>query len=172
MDTTVRAQQFVPFPAEAVGEALAGPSVLVIGYGNPLRGDDGLGWYAAEQLADSLTVEGVTILAHHQLTPELAEAISRVDLALFIDARCDGRPGELRCEAVAPNQPSSGSFTHQFDPPALLTCAQALYGACPAAFLLSVTGVSFGYEEALSEPVLGAVPRLLERIHELIDGRR
>jgi hypothetical protein len=49
--------------------------VLIIGYGNPLRTDDGLGWRAAYRLAASLKDAPVEALAVHQLTPELGEAI-------------------------------------------------------------------------------------------------
>ena len=32
---------------------------LVIGYGNPLRSDDGVGWHVAERLADDPRLAGV-----------------------------------------------------------------------------------------------------------------
>jgi hydrogenase maturation protease len=59
---------------------------LIIGYGNPLRGDDDVGWEAASRLAAALPSEAVHILAVHQLTPELAEAVSEADLLIFVDA--------------------------------------------------------------------------------------
>jgi len=46
--------------------------VLVIGYGNTLRGDDGLGQRAAEALAQRALPDGVEVLSCHQLTIELA----------------------------------------------------------------------------------------------------
>ena len=46
--------------------------VLIIGYGNPLRADDGVGWQAARRLAELRQDEFVETLALHQLTPELA----------------------------------------------------------------------------------------------------
>jgi hypothetical protein len=49
--------------------------VLIVGYGNPLRGDDGLGWRAAERLRTVIQDAGVEILALHQLTPELMETL-------------------------------------------------------------------------------------------------
>ena len=58
---------------------------LIIGYGNPLRGDDGLGWRAAEQLAEIIPQSEAEVIACHQLTPELAEPISRARLVIFID---------------------------------------------------------------------------------------
>src|SRR5688500_920322 len=76
------------------------PSPLVIGYGNPLRGDDGFGWQIAQQLAGLLIDESVTVLAVQQLTPELAEAVGRASLVMFVDAHAGGRPGQLVVRAL------------------------------------------------------------------------
>lgn len=66
--------------------------MLIVGYGNRLRSDDGLGVLAAEQLLRAGPVEGTEILACRQLTPEFAESISQVETVLFIDAsRGDSR---------------------------------------------------------------------------------
>jgi hydrogenase maturation protease len=72
--------------------------VLIVGYGNPLRGDDGLGWHAAEALRAALPE--AEILAVHQLTPELAEDASRAELVIFLDAAETGAPGEWRCREI------------------------------------------------------------------------
>jgi hydrogenase maturation protease len=63
------------------------PRILIIGYGNPLKSDDGLGWHAAQELSRELTPPGVKVIRAHQLTPELAEEASTAELVLFIDAR-------------------------------------------------------------------------------------
>ena len=61
---------------------------LVIGYGNPLRGDDGFGCSAAGLLAADPRLDGATVLGRHQLTPELATDIAGASLvggAAFTD---------------------------------------------------------------------------------------
>ena len=50
---------------------------LVIGIGNPLRGDDGVGPLRAEQAG------GRSV---HQLTPELAAELPELEAVLFIEA--------------------------------------------------------------------------------------
>ena len=65
------------------------PKVLVVCYGNPLRGDDGVGWIVAEKLQQRSLPDFVFIQTHIQLTPEQAADLSEADLAIFIDA-CDG----------------------------------------------------------------------------------
>jgi hydrogenase maturation protease len=125
--------------------------VLVIGYGNPLRGDDGFGFRAAERIPGALAV--------HQLTPELMEPISRADRVLFLDAAAEGVPGEVRRRPVHP-APDARSFTHHSTPESLLAGALALYGRAPDAILLTVTGADFSLSETLSPPVQAALDSL------------
>jgi hydrogenase maturation protease len=142
--------------------------ILIIGWGNPLRGDDGLGWRAAGQLAEALQEPEVTVRVSHQLLPEFAEELRRFDLVIFIDASCDnGASGQVRFERVEPSRSPSAAFTHQMDPPGLLAMAERLYGACPKAVLFSVAGSSFGYGEGLSPEVQSAMPELLARIRKI-----
>ena len=58
---------------------------LVVGYGNPLRCDDAIGWRAALALADDPRLAGVDVLARHQLTPELAVDVAAALLGLSAD---------------------------------------------------------------------------------------
>ena len=71
-----------------------GPArVLVIGYGNALRADDGVGWHAAGLLADDPRLVGATVMALHQLAPELALDLSAATLAVLVDASTATLPG-------------------------------------------------------------------------------
>ena len=141
---------------------------LIICIGNPLRGDDGLGWQIAGELSRELRRDDVQILAMHQLTPELSELASRVDRVLFIDAARSGDPGTLKCQPVLP-MGQSARHSHALSPAALLSMAKALYGRCPAAYLLTITGESFETAELLSAVVSDALPALRAQIHCLID---
>lgn len=149
---------------------------LVIGYGNPLRSDDGLGWTVAQQLRRDLDGDArfgdVVVLAEHQLTPELAEPISRARLVIFVDAREGDRPGRIDCRAVAPNGDGSLAFSHDVDPPVLVQMARLLYGACPTALVISVGGEDFGYGTALSPAVRAAVPHVVRGIRAFLASGR
>jgi hydrogenase maturation protease len=142
--------------------------VLIIGYGNPLRGDDGLGWHAAHTLEQEGFGEDVEIIACHQLTPELAEPVGQADLVIFVDARWDGVPGSCARQEVVARSAEPGSFSHACDPAALLAWGKDLYGGCPQAVMLSVTGESFAHGESLSPCVLAVLPLLRERIHQIV----
>lgn len=121
--------------------------VLVIGCGNTLRGDDGIGPAVAEAIAE-LGLPGVRVVVVHQLTPELAADLAGCRRAVFVDAGVGGEAvtvAPLSADAPAP------SFSHAPNPPGLLALARAAYGRSPEAWLVAVPGADFGYRDGLSE---------------------
>lgn len=110
--------------------------ILVIGYGNELRGDDAVGLRVAESLG-RLDLPGTRVLAVPQLTPELAEPLSQATTAIFVDATLDGPPGQVE---VAPCRPVDlgRPLGHIGDPDALLALAEAVFGRSPSAWLVKV----------------------------------
>lgn len=146
-------------------------NVLVIGYGNPLRGDDGLGWHAAERLA-AVCDRDIDIRAVHQLTPELADSLSRADFAIFIDAACDQSEGAVVFRRIEPDRSPSGAFSHQLTPEVLLGFTEKLYGRAPGAALFSVGGSRFECGEKLSTVVQSALPDLLAQVQSMLSAPR
>jgi hydrogenase maturation protease len=136
--------------------------VLIIGFGNPLRSDDGVGWRAAEELKHKLSGRGVEVITRHQLTPELADTVSGSAVVLFVDAQCGG-PGTITCSLVRPQAPID-AFSHQLSPGAVLGLAQELYGQTPLAFTFSICGECFDVGEALSPQVRENLPDLVARV--------
>ena len=136
---------------------------LVIALGNPLREDDGVGWAVARALGRSRRLR---VLVVHQLTPELAEEVSRADVVVFVDARRGGLAGELRIVALAPAH-AEHPLTHVLDAADLLHYAQVLYGRAPTAWLVSIAGEHFDLGDALSPAVEQAVPEAARLVHTL-----
>ena len=64
-------------------------TVLLLGYGNPGRLDDGLGPALAARV-EALALPGVTVQADYQLCLEDAEAAARHDVVIFADAAASG----------------------------------------------------------------------------------
>ena len=139
------------------------PRTLIIGYGNPLRGDDAVGFLAAERLRALVQDAEIDVLAVHQLTPELMEPISRADRVLFIDAAATGDPGTIHRKKVLPAAATPG-FTHFAEPAALLAGARSLFGHAPQAWLFTVSGGDFELTRDLSVPVAKALDRLVAGI--------
>ena len=139
--------------------------LLIIGYGNPLRGDDGFGYHAGEELQKRLIDDrGVTVLPLHQLTPELAADISRAERVVFIDAAAEGEPGKLICRDVVKASVDAGAFTHHATPAGLLAAAEALFASAPPAVLFSVAAESFDMSEKLTPAVARALAQVVEEV--------
>ncbi|MFB3787553.1 MAG: hydrogenase maturation protease [bacterium] len=138
------------------------PKTLIIGYGNPLRGDDGAGWRAARLLEERVRNPEVTVLARHQLTPELADNLRAADRAIFIDASAAQPPGTFVWREIQPRRAAPEWLSHDCDPPALLALAGALYGLCPQAYVVEIGGADFSYRDRLS-------PLVEERMAEVVD---
>lgn len=138
--------------------------VLIIGYGNPLRSDDGIGWRAAQALTDIWPEDQVRVEAAHQLLPEMADWLGDAEHVLFIDACWDSVPGRIRSRSIQPDTERTTSMTHHFSPQGLLADARHLFRHCPEAVLMSVGGGSFEHGEALSKNVEAAFPDLLAQV--------
>ena len=145
------------------------PGTLIIGYGNPLRGDDRLGWQVATELTKCVDAL-ISVVAVQQLTPELAEPVSDADLIIFIDACCDGEPGSWRCESIRQGSDTSLADAHCFTPASLLGYASAIFNANPAALLISAAVGSFDYSEALSPSVAAVVPQIVRFICKTLES--
>jgi hydrogenase maturation protease len=139
---------------------------VVIGYGNTLRGDDGAGPEVVEAVA-ALELTGVQALAVPQLTPELAAVLAEAHLAVFVDA-CN--MPESRSVQVLPLRaaPRPESLGHTSDPGALLALTEAVFGACPPAWVVRVPAVSFQLGIGLSPTTYRGCSAALQAIVRLI----
>ena len=146
--------------------------VLIIGYGNPLRSDDGFGWHAAQKLSTSLQDPDVEVIARQQLTPDLAETASRFQLVIFIDAARDLPPGELRCQKIdldeSRQKPEASGFTHFLTPASLLSWTADLYAKFPEAYYISVGGEYFAEGDAISPAAQKAFQLLQAQLQSII----
>ncbi|MFZ1977580.1 MAG: hydrogenase maturation protease [Bacteroidota bacterium] len=141
-------------------------STLVIGYGNTLRGDDAAGVRAAEFIARRAA--GVECLCIHQLTPELAENLSRADTVVFLDAHAGITELTVRTLAA---EAVPRMHTHIVSPEILLALCSDLYGRVPCrAFAIGIPAMQFDFTEELSpetqQAVLTAVEKALECINQ------
>ncbi len=109
--------------------------VLVIGFGNPGRGDDGLGPAIAERL-EELKIENLTVESDYQLSVEHAAMAAEHDMVVFADAAVDaGTPFYFRpCGPAPADQFSSHSVT----PGEVLLLAQSCFQKSPEAYVLGI----------------------------------
>ena len=149
----------------------SGP-VLVIGYGNPLRSDDGVGPAVAVRLADDPRLAGAEIRAEHQLTPELALDASRASLLVLVDAGTTDAPGEISVRRLEPVADAGTAWTHHLDPSALIGLARELWDAAPPVVIVSIGPASLEVGEGLTETVAPAVARAVDLIAAIVEAHR
>jgi hydrogenase maturation protease len=146
--------------------ATEGP-LLLIGFGNELRGDDGAGCRVARRLRACLRRRlgrSAVVLVVPQLLPELAEPIGRARLVIFVDASCRLSPGQVQRKVLRADTGAGSSMAHHQSAQGLLGMARALYGRAPSAWLYAIGGGSFGYQTDLSAPASRAVGRVVREI--------
>jgi hydrogenase maturation protease len=118
------------------------PRILVYGYGNPGRQDDGVGIALVDELeAAAGGRENLRFDRDYQLNVEHAWEASRHDVVVFVDASRDQSEG-FRFRPVRPAHRTSFT-THAMSPESVLALCRDLYGARPSAHLLTVRGYSW-----------------------------
>ena len=138
---------------------------LVIGYGNTLRSDDGVGARVAAAV-DALALPGVVALVRHQLTPELAEPVSEARAVVFVDAAVDAAT-EVQVRQL---EPADGAqlMAHAADPRTLLALARQLFGRCPPAWWLTIPVENLEFGEELSPLARRGYETALAKIRMLV----
>jgi hydrogenase maturation protease len=125
------------------------PSLLLIGFGNPGRLDDGLGPALAARI-EQLALEYVVVDADYQLCVEDAAEVAKYPFAIFADAATNG-PEPFYLERVVPQSGISFS-THSLDPASVLGLAIDYFGATTRAYVLGIRGYDFNaFGEWLSQ---------------------
>jgi hydrogenase maturation protease len=157
--------------------------ILIIGYGNPSRRDDGVGLAAVNGLRRRLGLpflqdndDGFADLGHdvdtlfvQQMMPELAETLACYDVVYFVDAHVGVYPELIRRTPLMPD-PERAFVSHHVKPGELLDIARRLYGRAPAAELISIRGFDFNFGEQLSPSTAKAVAQVVDELWQRMQG--
>jgi len=165
--------------SRAGGPGAGGPGAgeasgrLVIGLGNPDRGDDAAGRVAVRALAGRLPL-GVALREAGGMAAELVGLLATCREVWIVDATsCGAAPGTLcRFDAGAGPLPASlvGVSSHGLGLGTAVELARAL-GCLPARCIVwGIEGARFDHGAALSPEVAGAVGTLAARIRQEVEG--
>jgi len=140
---------------------------VVIGYGNTLRSDDGIGQRVAQRVARLSRSKEILVMVRQVLTPDLAGDIVGFDRVVFIDASASELPGSIREQWLTPPNTASSSMVHSLEPADLLGWCMKAYGNAPEAVLLTIGGYTFEIGDTLSPGIRQLMRRLVTRALEL-----
>ncbi len=127
--------------------------ILILGYGNPGRQDDGLGPALIKALEDKGVdagdgVNNVTLDSDYQLNIEYALDLAKNDVVIFVDASVTaGEPFEFT--EIGPSEEVSFT-THSMSAESLLGLTSDLMETPLKAYQLAIRGYSFEFEEGLT----------------------
>jgi hydrogenase maturation protease len=145
---------------------------IVIGLGNPDRGDDAVGVRVARQVA----AERLDVLALEFDDPsEALDAWDPEDTVVLADAiSSGGRPGDIHVVDVIARRLPAGSWsaagTHAFGLAALVELARSL-GCMPARLVVvGIEAGQFQHGAPMSEAVVAAVPAATQAVFTAIDA--
>lgn len=188
-------------PGAPGGAPGPGGGVLVIGYGNGLRSDDGVGVHAAGLLARDPRLVRAEVRAAVQLAPELALDMSRASLVVLVDATVDAAPGQVLVRRLAGSGGAAGAASlagtgkgasgpvasgpgtdpgpgtgpsatsHHVGVEELVALAGELYGAAPEVVIVSVGVATMEAGETLSPEVAAALPAVADAVAEVVAAR-
>ncbi len=141
---------------------------LIVGYGNQLRGDDGVGPQVAMTVSD-WQVPLVKALSVHQLLPELAVEMAATDYVIFVDAGGKSSASAIRLEPLVTTPAgTTPDLNHVCDPAALVALTQRLYDHHPQAWLLKIPTEHCDLGRAFSKTAKQGVDSALRTIEQFL----
>ncbi|MEJ2125780.1 MAG: hydrogenase maturation protease [Alphaproteobacteria bacterium] len=124
------------------------PRILVLGYGNPGRQDDGLGPALAAEI-ERMNLSGVTTCDNYQLVIEDSVDVAANDIVWFVDASLNGAEPYEVYEITPADEIAFSS--HTVKPEVILALAETYYGKRPIAYLMGIRGYEFAFAEGLTD---------------------
>jgi hydrogenase maturation protease len=150
----------------------AGPRWVLIGLGNPMRRDDGVGPWVAAQLRGRGWPDLRAIPMELPDPMMLAEAWEAAEIAWIVDAVEAGAPPgtllRIRGEHLQADLRPRGFSTHGLDLVEAIALARTLGPSPRRVILYGIVGEDFGFGEGLSPAVEASARRLVHRLERLI----
>jgi Ni,Fe-hydrogenase maturation factor len=149
------------------GAIAADTPVLLIGVGNPLRGDDAVAHHVADAFS---ATDGVRIRHELQLLPELAAELTPFRTVVFVDADVDAAE-----TSVEPVLPANGIMAaalcgHHAGPELVAGLAVHVFGWRGSAWLCRIPAAAFETEAGLSETAVAGIPEASALLEPLLRG--
>lgn len=157
-----------------LAENLAPQPTLIMGVGNTLQGDDGVGVHALHWLRSALGAQpGITLYDAGTLGATLLVEIEQTERLIFIDAmRMNSMPGTVRCfEGAAMDQwlrRAQAGSVHEVSLGELLDMARLLDRLPPRRALIGIEPGRIGWGEHLSAELTGALPQVESCVRDVL----
>ncbi|WP_182868343.1 hydrogenase maturation protease [Stieleria mannarensis] len=134
-------------------------TILIVGLGNTLRGDDALGPIAADRVRQAVDQNQLTerhvikIIQRCAPTPDLTLELSDARRVIFLDASIDGPDDQVVLRRLQETD-AAETLGHQLSLGTLLGLARHLYGHVPEAFAITFRGQTFDLGDCCLTPAV------------------
>jgi hydrogenase maturation protease len=125
--------------------------ILIIGVGNTLRCDDGIGAYICHHI-DALKLQNVTTLIVQQLQVEIIEELLGYDAIIIADASVG--KNEVEFNLLMHDEMQTTSSSHHTNANMLYALAEKMYHQKMLIYLCSVPAENFEMGEILSQQAI------------------
>ncbi|MCP4552658.1 MAG: hypothetical protein GY834_11580 [Bacteroidetes bacterium] len=143
--------------------------ILLYGYGNPGRQDDGLGNAFIDQIEGWIAahkIEGIELDSNYQLNIEDANAISEKDLAIFIDASVEDL--DDFCISKVTETSSITFTTHAASPGYIVDLCKKIYHKAPPTYLVHIRGYEWAFKEGLTDKAIKNLELALDYVKSFL----
>lgn len=145
--------------------------ILIYGYGNPGRQDDGLGarfTEIMEKWVDEQKLSHITVDCNYQLNIEDAATVSEYDTVFFIDASIVEDVKNFRLEAIEPNDARIEFTMHAVSTSYVVDLCRKIYGKTPKAYVLHIKAYEFDFKEELTQQAAENMLDALDFLKDLL----
>jgi hydrogenase maturation protease len=131
--------------------------LLIYGYGNPGRQDDGIGarfiemvdeWIAKENLKDIFTD------CNYQLNIEDSAVVADYDTVIFVDASVVEEVDDYKLETIQPNDATIEFTMHAVSTSYVIDLCRKIYNKSPKAYALHIRAYDFDFVEEITQKAI------------------
>ena len=143
--------------------------ILIYGYGNPGRQDDGLGNYFVEQArswAENVGYDHIFFDSNYQLNIEDAAEISDKDIVIFVDASVE-EIETFKLDEIKPEDKVEFSM-HSVSASYVVHLCNDIYGKSPKSFMLHIKGYEWEFMEGITGKAMQNSKQAFETMKPLL----
>ena len=144
--------------------------ILIYGYGNPGRMDDGAGIRFTEEMESWIRREGIKNIrceTNYQLNIEDAEVISHYDLVFFADASLESMD-DYYLSRILPSDSRIEFSMHAVSPAFVLNLCNQMFERAPEVHLIHIKGYEWDFKEGISENANRNIKKALAAVQSLL----
>lgn len=143
--------------------------ILIYGYGNPGRQDDGLGNLFVERArawVEEQELQHISFDSNYQLNIEDAAEISGKDIVIFVDASIENID-TFKLDEITPEDKAEFSM-HSVSAAYVVHLCNDIYGKTPKSFMLHIKGYEWEFMEGITDKAMANFEKAFEYMKPLL----